>query len=45
VRDQPYARDAVDCCIVCGFFTVRHNSYEDTVTFAQSTLGEVKVLD
>ena len=42
VRDQPYAKDEFDYCILCGIFTAKNGiSYEDTVGLAQSTLKAV----
>jgi SAM-dependent methyltransferase len=42
VRDEPFADNAFDYCIVCGIFTVKHgNTYDETVNLAQSTLRAV----
>lgn len=42
VRDEPFAADAFDYCIVCGIFTVKHgNSCEENLALAQSTLRAI----
>jgi SAM-dependent methyltransferase len=42
VRDEPFACEEFDYCIMCGLFTIRNgNSYEDAVELVQSTLKAV----
>ena len=42
VRDEPYANEEFDYCIICGIFTGRHgNSHDDTVELAESTLKAI----
>jgi len=42
VRDQPYAENAFDYCLICGIFTVKHgNTYEQTLALAHDTLKAI----
>jgi SAM-dependent methyltransferase len=42
VRDEPYARDSFDYCVIAGVFTVKNsNSYEDKLALVQETLKAI----